>query len=303
MVHRSLVIAFLSYLSAERRLSAYTVRNYKKALHSLLAWLKVDENQGPERLLSLSSLEARSFVIEQQRQFSRRTVHHTVSALRMFYKYLIREKLILKNPYASLTLPKLEKRLPKFLTEKQVLLLLEGPQKRFLAGELSPFDCARDRLVLELLYGGGLRVSEAAGLLYENLEEEQKALQVVGKGNKERICPIGELAWQALRAFKAVLPFSVTRQSLILTQANQSPLGVRGIQKILKTYIRLAGLPDDITPHKIRHSYATHLLNRGMDLRILQKLLGHASLSATQVYTHLDIQHLKKVHHLAHPRA
>lgn len=303
MLKHSIFISFLQYLEAERRLSPYTVRNYKKAIQSLLAWLKVNENDAVERLLALSTLEARSFIIEQQRQFSRKTLHHTVSALRTFYRYLIREKYIFKNPYTNLTLPRLEKRLPKFLTEKQIRLLLEGPEKRLKQGTISTFDYTRDQLVLELLYGGGLRVSEAASLRYANIDEGQSALRIIGKGNKERICPLGSLAWKALETFKNTLPFAYTQQSLVLVHANQKPLGVRGIQTTLKVYLKLAGLPADMTPHKIRHSYATHLLNRGMDLRTLQKLLGHASLSATQVYTHLDIQYLKTVHHRAHPRA
>lgn len=297
------MISFLQYLGAERRLSAYTVRNYKKAIHRLLNWLEIEEGEELKRLLSLTVLEARSFVIEQQRQFSRRTVHHTVSALRTFYRYLIREKHALSNPYASLSLPKLEKRLPRFLTEKQIRLLLEGPQKRLYAGDITPFECARDQVVLELLYAAGLRVSEAASLAYAHLDKAHAVLRIVGKGNKERICPIGNFAWKALEALEATLPFPLEGHSLVLVQANQTPLGVRGIQRLLKVYLKLAGLPLDITPHKIRHSYATHLLNRGMDLRVLQKLLGHSSLSATQVYTHLDMQHLKKVHNLAHPRA
>ncbi len=303
MARDSFIVSFLQYLEAERRLSLYTVRNYKKAIHSLRIWLKIEEGGDVKKLLSLSVLEARSFVIEQQRQFSRRTVHHTVSALRTFYRYLIREKYILRNPYASLTLPKLEKRLPKFLTERQILLLLDGPKMRLNAGEITPFEAARDQLVLDLLYGGGLRVSEAARVSYENVDEAHATLHIVGKGNKERLCPIGDCAWRALEVFKKMLPFTPSPQSPILIQANQAPSGVRGIQRVLKIYLKLAGLPEDITPHKIRHSYATHLLNRGMDLRVLQKLLGHSSLSATQVYTHLDIHHLKKVHHLAHPRA
>lgn len=299
----SLSASFLRHLQDERRLSAYTVRNYKKAIHILFIWLKLEGEASLAPLLSLSTAQARSFVIEQQRKFSRRTIHHYISALRSFYRYLIREKLIHKNPYAGLVLPKLAKKLPKFLTEKQMLVLLDGPKKRLAQGEMSTFESARDQLVLELLYGGGLRVSEAAGLTYENVDLEHQALNIVGKGNKERICPIGPLACEALRVFKDTLPFEPSPNSILLIQANQKPLGVRGIQNVLKTYLKLAQLPADITPHKIRHSYATHLLNRGIDLRVLQKLLGHNSLSATQVYTHLDMNHLKKVHHLAHPRA
>ncbi len=299
----SVSASFLRHLKDERRLSAYTVRNYKKAIHILFLWLKLEGEASLAPLLSLSAAQARSFVIEQQRKFSRRTIHHYVSALRSFYRYLIREKLIQKNPYAGLFLPKLAKKLPKFLTEKQMLLLLDGPKKRLAAGEMSPFESARDQLVLELLYGGGLRVSEAAALTYENVDLEHQALSIVGKGNKERICPIGPLACEALKVFKATLSFEPSPKSILLIHANEKPLGVRGVQNVLKTYLKLAQLPADITPHKIRHSYATHLLNRGIDLRVLQKLLGHNSLSATQVYTHLDMNHLKKVHHLAHPRA
>lgn len=299
----SLLGGFLQYLQDERRFSAYTVRNYKKAIQVLFTWLKLPEDGSLEPVLSLRTAQVRAFVIEQQRQLSRRTIHHYVSALRSFYRYLMREGLVTKNPSLGLVLPKLDKKLPKFLTEKQMALLLEGPKKRLAAGELSPFESARDALVLELLYGGGLRVSEAAGLTYANLDPDHQALRISGKGNKERLCPIGPVAWKALDAFRSVLPFELTPASLVLIQSNGQALGVRGIQTMLKVYLKLAQLPFDITPHTLRHSYATHLLNRGLDIRILQKLLGHSSLSATQVYTHLDMHHLKKIHHLAHPRA
>lgn len=294
------VDGFIKYLQYERRLSAYTVRNYKKAIDTFLNWLGKNEK---DSFFSLNDTRVKAFVIEMQRQYSRRTVHNYVSGLRMYYEYLLRHQYIQNNPWVGLSLPRLDKKLPKFLTEKQMFKLLQGPKLFLEKKAINPMEAARDQLVLELLYGGGLRVSEAANLNYGQIEESTQSLRIIGKGNKERICPIGSNAWEALLDFKMTFSSKKESKDCILINTDNKPLGVRGIQNILKKYLKLAELPMDITPHKIRHSCATHLINHGMDIRVLQSFLGHSSLSATQVYTHLDMTHLKKTHAKAHPRA
>lgn len=297
-MHYKTVQDFIRHLQDERRLSTYTVRNYKKAIQDLCDYLKINHE---DELFTIHINQARSFVIELQKKYIRKTIHCSVSGLRMYYRYLIKHRYIDSSPFTQIKLPKLEKKLPKFLTESQILNLLKGPQVLFQDAKLSEFEYMRDQAVLEILYGTGLRVSEAANLKYYQLNSEHCALYTVGKGNKERLCPMGQIAWDAVMNLKK--HFNSSSNDFVLVKNNNKPLMVRGIQLLLKRYLKLAGLPMDITPHKIRHTYATHLLNKGIDLRILQKLLGHNSLSATQVYTHLDSSHLKKVHLMAHPRA
>ncbi|HVU34526.1 MAG TPA: tyrosine recombinase XerC [Opitutaceae bacterium] len=293
---------FEEYLSHERRYSAYTVRNYRQAFEDFYRWL---ENSGmwARGLGALGAREMRDFVIEGQRRFDRRTLHNHVSGLRTFFKYWMRQGRLARNPFAGVPLPKLEKRLPKFLTEDQMKLLLAGPQ-RLLANEaIDAHTCWRDRLVMELLYGGGLRVSEAVDLTYGAVDFDSGVARVIGKGRKERLCPLGRLALAVLTRFRDDFAPRAAPSSPILVNRDGSRMTVRAVQQMLKRYLALAGLPLDITPHKLRHSYATHLLNAGADLRLVQELLGHSQLATTQVYTHVSVARLKEIYAKAHPRA
>lgn len=294
--------AFLEYLRHERRYSTYTVRNYEKAIRLLADYLKKYGNQKPA-FTALELGQARSFLVELQRQYSRKTVHNMASALRSFYKYLIDKQTLVTNPWVHIALPKLEKKLPKFLTEKQVMRFLAGPTDCLQRGDIRPFKAWRDKLVLEVLYGGGLRVSEAAALNYEDIDMPTGSARILGKGKKERLTPLGIIAIECLKTFMHLHALKTGPTDPVLLGDQKKRISVRKIQLIVKEYLKLADLPMDITPHKIRHSYATHLLNRGADLRLLQQLLGHSSLSTTQIYTHLDIARLKDTHNAAHPRA
>lgn len=181
--------------------------------------------------------------------------------------------------------------------------LLLGPQ-RLLQNEASDaFTAWRDRLVMELLYGGGLRVSELVGLNYGAINFENGTVRVLGKGHKERLCPLGEIAVSVLSRWQKDYAQDTGRESPVLVDRQHRRINVRFVQKMLKDYLALADLPLDITPHKIRHSYATHLLNAGADLRLVQELLGHANLATTQIYTHVSVARLKEVYRQAHPRA
>lgn len=293
---------FEGYLASERRYSRYTVRNYRQAFDDFYHWAAPTGLWG-RGVDALTTRDLRDFVIEAQRRFDRRTLHNHASGLRSFFKYWQRQGRLSRNPLAGVPLPKLEKRLPRFLTEEQMKLLLAGPQRLMENHSIEPHDAWRDRLAMELLYGAGLRVSELDGLTYEALDEESAVVRVRGKGNKERLCPIGRVALAVLQHFRDhhARPSAPTQP--ILVNRDGTRMGVRAVQLMLKRYLGLAGLPLDLTPHKLRHSYATHLLNAGADLRLVQELLGHAQLTTTQVYTHVSVARLKEIYAKAHPRA
>jgi integrase/recombinase XerC len=292
---------FEAHLALERRYSKYTVRNYHQAFVDFVLWLRGNGLEGGfERL---GKRELRDFVIEGQRRFGRRTLHNHVSGLRALFKYWLRKGRLRANPFAGIVLPKLEKRLPKFLTEEQMRLLLEGPARELRGGSLTAREALRDRLVMELIYGGGLRVSEAAALSHGNIDPADGVARVLGKGSKERLCPLGRVAMQVYAEWLSAHAASKAPTAPVLEDKTGARINVREIQRLLKRYLSLAGLPMDITPHKLRHSYATHLLNAGADLRVVQEMLGHASLNTTQVYTHVSVARLKEAYAKAHPRA
>jgi integrase/recombinase XerC len=295
-------VPFAEFLANERRYSPYTVRNYRQALEDFYRWL-ADAGLAGRGFDGLGVRELRDFVIEAQRRFGRRTLHNHVSGLRAFYKYWLRHGKVTRNPFLGVPLPKLERRLPKFLTEEQMLRLLAGPARLLENGSIDAFTACRDRLVMELLYGGGLRVSELTGLNYGALDPESGVARVLGKGRKERLCPLGRVATALLRKFRAEFARTAGPDSPVVVSGSQARLGVRQVQLLLKRYLALAELPMDLTPHKLRHSYATHLLNAGADLRLVQELLGHAQLATTQVYTHVSVARLKEIYAKAHPRA
>ena len=245
----------------------------------------------------------RDFVIEGQRRYSRRTLHNHVSGLRAFWKFWMRRGRIRHSPFIGLPLPRLAQPLPRFLTERQMVDLLAGPQRLIENGSLDAFTAWRDRLVMEFLYGGGLRVSELSGLNYGQIDFERGVARVLGKGNKERLCPLGRVATAVLVKWRNEFARTSSPDAPVVVNGRHQRLPVRQIQRLLKRYLALADLPADMTPHKLRHSYATHLLNAGADLRLVQELLGHVNLATTQIYTHVSVAHLKKVYERAHPRA
>jgi len=293
---------FGDFLAKERRYSRYTVRNYRQAFEDFYRWL-VGAGLWARGIDALGSREMRDFVIEAQRRFDRRTLHNHASGLRTFFKFWMRRGRLRRNPLAGVPLPKLEKRLPKFLTEEQMKLLLTGPQRLLENEGIDAHTAWRDRLAMELLYGGGLRVSELVGLDFGAIDVEAGVARVLGKGRKERLCPLGRVALAVLVKFRDEFARRTAPTSAVITNPNGTRMTVRAVQLMLKRYLALAGLPLDLTPHKLRHSYATHLLNAGADLRLVQELLGHAQLATTQVYTHVSVARLKEIYAKAHPRA
>jgi integrase/recombinase XerC len=294
---------FEDYLAKERRYSPYTVRNYRQAFVDFHRWL-ADPSVGlwGRGLDALGAREMRDFVIEAQRRYDRRTLHNHVSGLRTFFKFWLRRGRLQRNPWLGVPLPRLEKRLPKFLTEDQTRQLLTGPQRLLENGAIDAFCAWRDRLVMELLYGGGLRVSELVALNHGAIDPGSGVARVVGKGRRERLCPLGRVALEVYRKFRDDFGPSREPAAAVLVNPNGRRVSVRQVQLLLKRYLALAGLPLDLSPHKLRHSYATHLLNAGADLRLVQELLGHAQLATTQVYTHVSMARLQAIHAKAHPR-
>jgi integrase/recombinase XerC len=287
-------------LALGRRLSVHTVRNYRVGVLDFFRWsLSVVADANPA---SIRLQFARDWVIESQRYCGRRTLHNHVSGLRAFYRYWRKEGQLAHSPLTGLTLPKLRPQLPRFLTENQALHLLGSPLRLEAAGSLDPFTARRDTLALEILYGGGLRISEALGLRLLSIDRGTGIARVVGKGEKERLCPLGKGALNALDAFLGLHPDASNPSAAVLCNPMGEPIRAALLQANLKRYLEESGLPPDLTPHKLRHSFATHLLNAGAGLRSVQELLGHSRLTTTQVYTHVSMQRLREVYRKAHPR-
>jgi integrase/recombinase XerC len=292
-----LIEAFLGHQQHVRRLSLYTIRNYRRTLEGLSDWLG-----RPCEWKSLAPIRIRQFFIASQKDHDRRTLHLWASACRTFFKYLIQEGIRESSPMVGLRFPKAAKKLPQFLSETQIDALLGAPLAALAQDQATPFEAHRDVLMFLILYGGGLRVSELQALTYGQVDGESGVMRILGKGQKERLCPMGSVALKHWRHFWEHYAPLKEAKAPVIAHPSGEPVSVRWIQLRLKQYLKAAGLPEAITPHKLRHSFATHLLDHGADLRVVQSLLGHASLSTTQVYTHLSLNRLKDIHASAHPR-
>lgn len=304
--------AFLLHLRNERAVSPYTERNYRQALIEFRAWHEKERSAFPV-WADLSRDDFRSYLRSLGRcRLSRAAVQLRFSALRTFYKFLIRRGWVEASPIRNLPMPKPEKRLPRFLTVPQMLALLEAPMRGFsdpgegrAVPEKRRSAPVRDVAILETIYSCGLRISEICGLRVEDIDFGQGLVRVRGKGRKERELPIGEPAMRAIETYWALLKPqpTVTQPVFVAYSGRMRPMSPRTVQLRLKRHLAAAGLDPSITPHKLRHSYATHLLDAGADLRSVQELLGHAHLVTTQVYTHLSTDRLKRAYDSAHPRA
>jgi integrase/recombinase XerC len=303
--------SFLSHLATDRAASPYTQRNYRQALTEFSAWHR-QERQQPPRWPDLTRDDFRTYLRFLGRQnLSRAAIQLRFSALRTFYRHLIRQGLVATSPIKNLALPKLPKRLPRFLSAQQMTDLLRAPLRELEAARragpenVDESPAFRDAAILETIYSCGLRISELCGLLAEDLDWSQQLVRVRGKGRKERLVPIGAPALEAIRAYWSRLPAPpAARLPVFLAHPHRpQPVAPRAVQARLKRHLAAAGLDPDLTPHKLRHSYATHLLDAGADLRSVQELLGHAHLATTQVYTHVTTERLKRAYEKAHPRA
>ena len=304
---------FLAHLATDRGASVYTQRNYQQALTEFARW-HLNERKSPAIWEQLQRDDFRAFVrFLGRNNLSRAAVQLRFSALRTFYRFLMRHGVVESLPIKNLSLPKLEKRLPRFLTKQQMEDLLAAPakllatqqQKRGPGRPISSEVCARDVAVLETIYSCGLRISELCGLRVEDINFSEQIVRVRGKGKKDRLVPIGAPALETIQNYWSALskpPVGV--QPVFRADTHKAaPLSPLQLSRRLKNYLMIAGLDPKLTPHKLRHSYATHLLDAGADLRSVQELLGHAHLITTQVYTHVTTERLKKAYDAAHPRA
>jgi tyrosine recombinase XerC len=279
---------FMRYLEIEKNYSPHTILNYKLDLadfQGFLAGLEIEKVDYLVLRKYLASLK--------EKKLGNRTVNRHLSALRSFFRFLCREGHLKTNPMLSLSSPKQEKYLPTFLTEEEMTRLIEAAFARDERG-------LRDRAVLETFYSTGIRISELSGLNVDDLDFIGGIAKVMGKGKKERVVPIGD---QAIASLREYLNKRKSNSTSLFLNKNGKRITTRGIRNIIGKYLRLAGLRQGISAHSLRHSFATHLLNRGADLRSVQELLGHANLSTTQIYTHLTTERLKNVYDKAHPRA
>ncbi|GAB6157614.1 tyrosine recombinase XerC [Desulfotomaculum varum] len=291
---------FIDYLKVQKNFSYRTVEAYQKDLFDGLDFFASQLSVPVEQMRpsDINSKLMRSYLAHlQQRKLSRATVARRLASWRSFFKFLYNDGLILANPMVKLANPKREKRLPKFLYESEAQQLVEAPDN-------SPLGC-RDKAMLELLYATGIRVSELVALDLPDLDLSRSYLRVLGKGSKERIVPLHNQAVTVLTHYlQNIRPGLVQgNNQAVFVNYRGTRLSDRGVRKIIDKYCTLAGLKNNISPHAIRHSFATHLLDNGADLRSVQELLGHVSLSTTQIYTHVTKQKLKKVYKLHHPRA
>ncbi len=285
------VEGFLAYLQVERRMSAHTLDAYRRDLLSLAEWA---DAQGTSDLASLQGEQLRSFVAsEHRRGLSPKSLQRRLSACRSLYTWLLKQGRIAANPAAGLRAPKAPRKLPQVLDPDEAIQLVEVPADAPLG--------LRDRALLELFYSSGLRLSELCALHWRDLDLEGGFVTVLGKGNRQRIVPVGSHAVRALLAWRDERKGDNTAP--VFPGRNGGPISQRAVQIRLKQIAQRQGLFKHVHPHMLRHSFASHILESSGDLRGVQELLGHADIATTQIYTHLDFQHLAKVYDAAHPRA
>ena len=294
---KDLIEEFLNYLVVERGLSGNTISAYRSDLYKYADFL-----QSKKKRLHMNEVERNDIrdymVFQKERALSSNSISRSLVAIKVLHRFLVREKYIKEDITSVLDSPKLWKHLPETLSLTEIEEMVKKPNVRNWLG-------LRDKAVLELMYASGLRVSELVNLSIDNVNLEVGFLRCIGKGNKERIVPVGK---QAQNAVEKYLLKSRTRlkkpgspNALFLSRLGKK-ISRQSFWKMIKKYARLAGIKKDITPHTLRHSFATHLLERGADLRVVQEMLGHADISTTQIYTHINKERLKSIHHKFHPR-
>jgi len=290
---------FERYLKLEKNGSVHTIRNYISDIRRFYAFLQGSSEGNKKRdILHIDHLVVRRYLAHLHKEISKNSIGRKLASLKSFYRFLLREGIVCSNPLEGVATPKAEKQLPRFFSVDDIFRLMEAPK-----GERSAI--ARDRAIMELLYSSGLRVSELAGLNMEDINTRQEMIKVLGKGRKERLIPVGGKAIDAICKYLDVRSeFGKERDDrAVFLNLRGGRLTARSVARILEKYLRRGGIPGKGSPHTLRHSFATHLLDAGADLRGIQELLGHASLSTTQKYTHISTDRLMEVYDKAHPRA
>jgi integrase/recombinase XerC len=286
---------FLRYLEAEKNASPRTVATYRTSLEAFRKF------RPQTAWAALTAVDFRAWMLEMMKaEMARASVRLRFAALRSFFGFLHMRQEVSKNVLLEVQLPKPEKRLPKFMTTAQVETLLEAPAKTEKTQQAPQWMAARDTAIMELFYSTGMRLSELVGLDVKDVDPIGETARVLGKGARERICPVGGPALEAISKYRHAA--RVEAGPLFINKSRRR-ISARAVDSILKSRLAQAGLPADLSPHKLRHSFATHLLDNGADLRSVQTLLGHASLSTTQIYTHVTVERLKAAYLAAHPRA
>ncbi|MCF6137097.1 tyrosine recombinase XerC [Pseudalkalibacillus berkeleyi] len=288
---------FIEYLQIEKNSSSHTVINYQKDIGDFVVFMK---QQGLDQFAAVSYVHVRHYLtILHEKKFARNSVARKISSLRSLYRFLLREDLVPQNPFQMTSLPRKTERLPKFFYQEEV-------EELFKVSDLHTPLGQRNQTLLEFLYGTGIRVSECCDLNVQDIDTTIETILVRGKGRKERYVPIGVYALEALDRYlkdgRQALMKSQTHNKLFVNYKGD-PLTTRGVRKVLQKIIKSTSLTMKITPHMMRHTFATHLLNEGADLRAVQELLGHAQLSSTQVYTHVTKDRLQQLYRSYHPRA
>ena len=305
---------FFRFLENEKSASIYTLRNYRQALLEFAEWYQNKNGQNtPWENLKRDTF--RVFLRHLGRtNFSQAAIRLRFSAINSFYKYLMRRGLLEASPVKGITLPKPAKRLPQFMTIEQMVQLLDAPEAEYRTKVLAyegtnkkvqqaPY--LRDRAILETIYSCGLRIGEICRMLSDEIDANELVVNVHGKGKKERQVPIGKTAVEAIKSYWLLLakPPKSNEPVFFSSEKTRSPIYPRLVQLRLKNYLNACGLDSSLTPHKLRHSYATHMLDAGADLRSVQEMLGHSNLSTTQIYTHVTTERIKRAYNQAHPRA
>lgn len=286
---------FLRFLEVERNASARTVTNYR---HALTLFRAHTPNPGWH---DLTADHFRRYLFHcSKREMSRPTIRLHFSALRTFYRFLSERHGLRENPLKEVQLPKLDRKLPIVLTAKQIDELLTAPFRVEPTRQAAKWMPARDAAIMELFYSSGLRLSELIGLNVADVDVFTESVRVLGKGRKDRVVPVGEPALKAIQRYRQE---ANVHSGPLFISMRRTRISTMAVWTLLKRYLRHTSIPVEISPHKLRHSFATHILDAGADLRSVQSLLGHASLSTTQIYTHVTTERLKRAYDEAHPRA
>lgn len=291
---------FIKYLAVEKNCSELTCTSYRKDLASFAAFLE-QRTQKQVVWEQVGALDIRAYLAYlNSENYAKRTIARRISALRSFYKFLVRENILQVSPLTKVRSPKLDKRLPSFLDEVEIEELLTLPDTKPLG--------YRDQALLELLYATGCRVSEVVGLTMGRIDLSNRFVIVIGKGNKERLIPLGHTCCEAVARYypyrqELMQKYRAEQHDFVFVNSRGGVLTDRSVRRILDKYIQKLALKKHVSPHTIRHTFATHLLTHGADLRAVQELLGHANLSTTQIYTHVTTERIAAVYKQNHPRA
>ncbi len=290
---RKILVKFLEYLEHQKNCSFHTIRAYETDILQFIQFLKKNKKS------SLKEVKYRDFLdfissLKTEARYTEKSISRKVASIKAFFKFLARRKFIRNNPALLLYTPRVPEKLPSFLSEEEVVRIIESPEGK-------SWQILRDRAILELLYSTGIRVGELVSLTIKDINFIEETIRVRGKGNKERIVPVGTPAMKALTEYMEAKP--ARRSEEVFLNKYGKPLTERSVERLVEKYAKKAGIEKKVTPHTFRHSFATHMLERGADLRTVQELLGHERITTTQIYTHLTLEKLREFYNKAHPRA